>query len=53
MKNPFPGMNPWFEEYWRDFHACFLVYGCDQLNAELPPDLRTCSLNAERLGAAL
>jgi hypothetical protein len=39
MKNPFPGMNPWLEEYWRDMHAKLLVYACDQLNAELPPDL--------------
>src|SRR5207249_11650062 len=39
MKNPFPGMNPWLEEYWRDVHASLLVYARDQLNAELPPDL--------------
>src|SRR5260221_8721225 len=39
MKNPFPGMNPWLEEFWRDIHAKILVYACDQLNAELPPDL--------------
>ena len=37
MKNPFPGMNPWLEEYWRDVHASLLVYARDQLNAELPP----------------
>lgn len=40
MKNPFPGMNPWLEVYWRDFHAKFLVYACDLLNAELPPGLQ-------------
>ena len=39
MKNPFPGMNPWLEEYWRDVHAHLLVYAADQLNGELPPDL--------------
>lgn len=39
MKNPFPGMNPWLEEFWRDVHAKLLVYACDQINAELPPDL--------------
>ena len=39
MKNPFPGLNPWLEEFWRDVHAKFLVYACDQLNTELPPDL--------------
>jgi hypothetical protein len=36
MKNPFPGMNPWLEAFWRDFHAKLLVYACDQLNGELP-----------------
>src|SRR5438552_6434348 len=40
MKNPFPGMNPWLEESWRDVHASLLVYARDQLNAELPPGLR-------------
>src|SRR5439155_19483067 len=40
VKNPFPGMNPWLEEYWRDVHASLLVYARDQLNAELPPGLR-------------
>src|SRR4051812_3615217 len=40
MKNPFPGMNPWLEEFWRDIHASMLVYARDQLNTELPPDLR-------------
>ncbi len=40
MKNPFPGMNPWLEEFWRDVHASLLVYARDQLNAELPPGLQ-------------
>jgi hypothetical protein len=40
MKNPFPGMNPWLEEFWRDVHATLLVYARDQLNAELPPGLQ-------------
>jgi hypothetical protein len=39
MKNPFPGMNPWLEEYWRDVHASLLVYARDQLNGKLPSDL--------------
>src|SRR4051812_5223362 len=39
MKNPFPGMNPWLEESWRDVHASLLVYARDQLNGELPQDL--------------
>jgi len=40
MKNPFPGMNPWLEEFWRDVHAKLLVYASDQLNSELPPGLQ-------------
>jgi Protein of unknown function (DUF4058) len=40
MKNPFPGMNPWLEEYWQDVHAKLLVYACDQINAELPAGLQ-------------
>src|SRR2546422_5912028 len=36
VKNPFPGMNPWLEQYWPDVHASVLVYARDQLNAELP-----------------
>src|SRR4051812_7293071 len=36
MKNPFPGMNPWLEEYWQDVHASLLVYARDQLNIKLP-----------------
>jgi len=39
MKNPFPGMNPWLEDYWRDVHASLLVYARDQLGGELPPGL--------------
>src|SRR5439155_23065339 len=39
MKNPFPGMNPWLEEFWRDVHASLLVYARDQLNEELPAGL--------------
>src|SRR5437879_3213503 len=47
MKSPFPGMNPWLEEFWRDVHAHLLVYAADQLNGELPADL-TASID-ERL----
>jgi hypothetical protein len=39
LKNPFPGMNPWLEEFWRDVRAKLLVYACDLLNTELPPGL--------------
>src|SRR2546425_12351663 len=40
MKNPFPGMNPWLESFWRDVHASLLVYARDQLNAELPAGMK-------------
>jgi len=40
MKNPFPGMNPWLEDYWRDVHARILVHASEQLNDRLPADLR-------------
>jgi hypothetical protein len=39
MKNPFPGMNPCLEEFWRDVHVSLLVYARDQLNGKLPVDL--------------
>jgi hypothetical protein len=34
--NPFPGINPWLQDYWRDFHGRFLVYLGDALNEMLP-----------------
>jgi hypothetical protein len=39
MKNPFPGMNPWLEEFWRDVHASVLVLAREQLNTRLTGDL--------------
>jgi hypothetical protein len=38
-KNPFPGMNPFFEQTWRDAHARLIAYICDDLQPRLPPDL--------------
>lgn len=38
-KNPFPGMNPFFERTWRDAHARLIAYLCDDLQPCLPPDL--------------
>lgn len=38
-KNPFPGMNPYLEQHWRDVHTTFMVYLRDQLQAELPEGL--------------
>lgn len=38
-KNPFPGMNPWLQLFWKDFHARFLVAASDNLNGALPKGL--------------
>ena len=38
-KNPFPGMNPFFEQRWRDAHTTLIVYLRDALQERLPPDL--------------
>lgn len=34
--NPFPGMNPWLQMFWRDVHARILVTASDSLNEQLP-----------------
>ncbi len=39
MKNPFPGMNPYLQERWGDFHTRFTVAMSDALNQLLPGDL--------------
>lgn len=38
-QNPFPGMNPFFEQQWRDAHASLLMYLRDFLQERLPADL--------------
>ena len=40
MRSPFPGMDPYLEEHWRDIHHRFLTYACDELQEYLPGDLR-------------
>jgi hypothetical protein len=40
MESPFPGMDPYLEEHWRDVHHRFLTYACDELQERLPSDLR-------------
>lgn len=40
MKSPFPGMDPYLEQYWRDVHHKLITYACDQLQPRLPTDLR-------------
>ncbi len=39
MKNPFPGMNPYLQQRWGDFHTSFTVAMRDALNQSLPDDL--------------
>ncbi len=39
MKSPFPGMDPYLEQHWRDVHTHLIAYACDALNAGLPDDL--------------
>ncbi len=38
-KNPFPGMNPFFEQEWRGVHSSLITYLADALQELLPPDL--------------
>src|SRR5437867_6772711 len=38
-KNPFPGMNPYFEQRGRDAHTRLIAYLCDALQERLPADL--------------
>src|SRR5688572_8272139 len=37
--SPFPGMDPWLEQYWGDVHASLATYTRDQLNDRLAPGL--------------
>jgi Protein of unknown function (DUF4058) len=39
MTNPFPGMNPFFEQQWRDAHTSLITYLRDALQSRLPADL--------------
>ncbi len=40
MKSPFPGMDPYLEEHWRDVHHSFLTYARDEMQDHLPANLR-------------
>jgi hypothetical protein len=39
MKSPFPGMDPYLEQHWRDVHASLIIYARDQLQPQLPGNL--------------
>jgi hypothetical protein len=38
--SPFPGMDPWLENQWGDFHQRLVMYACDAIQPQLPRDLR-------------
>lgn len=40
MKSPFPGMDPYLEQHWRDVHDGLVVYSRDEIQDQLPGDLR-------------
>jgi hypothetical protein len=40
MTNPFPGMNPYLEQFWGYVHHSLITYACDRLQFSLPRDLR-------------
>ena len=51
MPSPFPGMDPYLEQFWGDIHARLVTYACDQIQGRLPRDLR--ARMQERLFVAL
>ena len=40
MKSPFPGMDPYLENYWHEVHQRLIIYTGDFLQANLPAPLR-------------
>ena len=40
MPSPFPGMDPYLEASWGDIHHRFITYSCDQIQSQLPRDLK-------------
>jgi Protein of unknown function (DUF4058) len=40
MRSPFPGMDPYLEQYWGDVHHRSIVYLSDAIQKDLPGDLR-------------
>jgi len=40
MESPFPGMDPYLEQYWREVHHRLTTYACDTLQPSLPEQLR-------------
>ena len=40
MRSPFPGMDPYLEQFWRDVHHRLITYLSDVIQKQLPGDLR-------------
>lgn len=40
MKSPFPGMDPYLECHWGDVHASLAIYARNQLQPQMPADLK-------------
>jgi hypothetical protein len=40
MRSPFPGMDPYLEQFWGDVHSRLIVYSSDAIQKHLPGDLR-------------
>ncbi len=40
MASPFPGMDPYLEQFWGDVHHRLITFACDQLQGILPRDMR-------------
>ena len=40
MPSPFPGMDPYLEQFWSDVHHRLITYASDALQKQLPGDLR-------------
>jgi hypothetical protein len=40
MKSPFPGMDPYLEAHWGDVHSSLAIYARNQLQPQMPPDLK-------------
>ncbi len=40
MTSPFPGMDPYLEQFWGDLHHRLITYSSDALQRHLPGDLR-------------
>ncbi len=47
--NPFPGMNPWLQALWGDTHLSLIAYSRDQIQRQLPADLRAVAQEAANI----